>query len=132
MGQFPASILKDCHSEPNRVFRFATPGGDPRETWTADEVQIGANLFRKRIDFGLLPNDDEKTVAHGIADLDVAEGAITIIEGTVSDGTDVTPIELTPNVTAIELDATNIGITTDDDLSSLTAVIFLTYQKDAS
>lgn len=130
MDVFPEKIFQSAHREDTKVFRLSAV--NPAERLTADEQQVGPNLYRRRIDFGLLPDTTEKTVAHGIEDLDVSEGAPVIIEGTISDGSDVWPLEMHANVTAVVLDATNIGITTDADLESLTAVIFITYSKSAA
>lgn len=92
----------------------------------------GKQVYQKTVDFGGLPNDAEKTVAHGIVGLD------TVIDfwGEASNGTSVwiplpytSPGGLTFQIRA-ENDATNIIVRPGSDRTSLTESHFtLLYTK---
>ena len=104
--------------------------------WDTTEVEThlvcpftGKKIYRKAVDLGLLPNSATKNVAHGIAGLNVAEGAWLLIQGCISDGTNVDNVLLCANVTALDVDATNIDITTSADLSSYRGLVVLEYTK---
>lgn len=113
---------------------FALRQGGP--AWSTSEVKTelldpfnGKPIYRKAVDFGLLPNTGAGTKAHGISNLNVAEGAFLRIEGIVSDGTDVEDLRLAAGVSVFGVDATNINITTTADLSSSRGLVLLEYTK---
>lgn len=89
----------------------------------------GKTIYRKAINFGALPNTTTKSVAHGIANLNLADGAYLKVEGMVTTGSAATPIGLTANLTAFSIDATNIDVTTGADLTGSALVVFLEYTK---
>lgn len=89
----------------------------------------GKRIYQKAVDLGLLPNSATKNVAHGISNLNVAEGAWLHITGCVSDGTNVDNILLCANLTALDVDVTNIDVTTGADLSSYRGLVVLEYTK---
>src|SRR5690606_42138115 len=131
---FPSKILADIHDEANDALRVELV--NPAAEWSTTEVDTGrkdanGNTIYRKVVSGLLPNSTSGTIAHGITNLNVAEGAHLLITGTVSDGTDVEPIGLAANVTAVGIDTTNVNVTTGADLSSATGVICLEYTKTA-
>lgn len=110
-----------------------TQGGVQLDT-TERETQMtcpltGKKIFRKTIDIGLLVDTGADTTAHSIANLNVAEGAYMKIEGTVSDGTTVENLMQCIYATSVEVNATNVVITSSDDLSSHYAIVWLEYTK---
>lgn len=108
---------------------------DTAEVPTAFTDAAGKQIFRKKIDFGALPNATTKNVAHGISNLNVAKDAHFRITGTVSDATDVQDIGVyfaaTAGFTVFKVNATNVVATSTGDLSGVNAVVFLEYTKTA-
>jgi hypothetical protein len=103
---------------------------DTRETKTEFLCPFtGKPIYRKAVDFGLLPNTGAGTKAHGITGLNVAEGAYLRLDGQVSDGTTVEDLKLAANVSIFSIDAANVNITTGADLSSSRGLIFIEYTK---
>jgi hypothetical protein len=89
----------------------------------------GKQLYRKLIDCGLLADTGADTTAHGIANLNVAEGAYMKIDGVVSDGTTVENVLQCTSVTLVEVNATNVVVTSSADLTSHRCLVWLEYSK---
>lgn len=92
-----------------------------------------ATVYEKTVAFGALPNTTTATAAHGITDLDVTE--LIEILAWASDGSRVInlPFYDGTGLITIEVDATNVSITTDFDATGFTACdVFLRYTKAAS
>lgn len=109
--------------------QYGLDPADENEILTCLVDAAGKPIYRKKIDFGLLPATSTKNVAHGITGLNVAEGAHFRIWGVTSDGTDVGPLAFATGVTDVKVDATNVKITTSSDQSSVYALVFLEYTK---
>ena len=97
---------------------------------TGTATNVRRQVYRKMIDFGALPNTALKSVAHGI---DITSGfSFTRIYGAASDQAALTFIPI-PNANTdiqINVDATNINITTSGNLSSYTITyIVIEYLK---
>lgn len=110
-------------------------GGDPIiMDYSINEVNTGAKwidgsvIYKKTINFGSLPNNTSKQVAHNIASLD----RIIKIDGIMNDSNDshfwTIPYVAVNN---IEVFSGNIQITTTLDLTSYTAYITLYYTKSS-
>lgn len=103
--------------------------------YSTDEQLIGEwvngeNLYQKTVNFGNLPNNTSKTVAHGITNLD----RIISAEGFAKTSLNQTPIPFVNNGTvgsqvALIVDNTNITLRTSEDRSQYTAYITLRYTK---
>jgi len=105
-------------------------GWDTRERATGFKNPTdGKVIYRKKFEIAALPDTTTLNTAHGIADLNVAELGHFRIWGVVQDDTNVTPFEYITNITDFTVDATNIDITTDADLSGSAAVVYLEYTK---
>lgn len=91
------------------------------ETLTGGTWIDGKPIYKKTINFGQLPNNTQKRVAHGILNL----GEVIILSATTSNGTywlnlpHVNPNSIGQSI-AIEADASNINITTGSDRRNYT------------
>lgn len=88
----------------------------------------GKPLYQKCINFGNLPNNGERSVAHGIANVD----NIFIAGGFVTTGTAFYNLEHATDSSydwSSRVDGTNATITTYTDRSNLTAIIVVQYTK---
>lgn len=110
-------------------------GGDPIiMDYSTSEVNTGMKwidgsvIYKKTINFGSLPNNTSKQVAHNIVSLD----RIIKIDGIMNDSSD-THFWTIPYVSVnnIEVFSGNIQITTTLDLTSYTAYITLYYTKSS-
>lgn len=109
--------------------------------WQTHEIETelvcpltGKKIYRKCIDCGLGADGSgsaaANTTAHGITGLNVAEGAYMRIWGVVSDATTVEPLSQATFVTLVEVNATNIVITSDgEDHTGHRFIAFLEYTK---
>ena len=115
-------------------------GGDPIiMDYSTSEVNTGAKwingsaIYKKTVNFGALPNNANKDVAHGISNLSY----VIDITGTVTttDGYFL-PINM-PMTTSLDaqircvVDSANIRITTGSDRSTNTAYVTLYYTKSS-
>lgn len=107
---------------------------DSKLNYSENEVLIGKwidgkDLYRSVIDFGALPNNTTKTIAHGIANIDT----ITRLTAIATTGATFYPIPFVYDTTAknIGIYATlnNISIYTGNDRSSYNGFIILEYTK---
>lgn len=81
----------------------------------------GKPVYAKAVDFGALPNNTSKSVAHGITEL----ATVLYANGSLGYGT----LLGASNVTGINIDATNITITTKADLTGNVSYVMLKYCK---
>ena len=91
----------------------------------------GKPIYKKTIDFGSLPNNSTKNVAHGISNL----GDLIDIRGTTktSWGTYQLPLVFPGSdvnyITNVSVNATNISMSNSADRSGFTAYVTLWYTK---
>ena len=91
----------------------------------------GKKIYKKTIDFGSLPNNSTKNVAHGINNL----GDVIDIRGTAkaSWGTYQLPLVFSGSdvnyITNVSVNATNISMSNSADRSGFTAYATLWYTK---
>lgn len=106
------------------------------QTWfTPGNANINRLTYRKVIDFGTLPNTATKSVAHGITT--TGNTVFTRIYGTATDPgassiTAAIPLPyVDPNTAAngiqLDIDATNVNVTTAADYTAYSAYIVLEY-----
>lgn len=96
------------------------------QVWTGRRYG-STDIDQKAIAFGALPNATTKSVAHGISSLDLSKPIrVHVFE---LGATAVTPIPATigGSVKEVSVDATNVNIFSDLDLSSLTALVVLEF-----
>lgn len=113
---------------------FATLGGNYSTTEQATNYTWidGSMIYKKTINFGVLPSSTSKSVAHGITNLsDIIE-----MEGTTSNGT--TTLQLpyaapsSSDCIALYVNATNVNIATGTNRSAFTKTyVTLYYTKSA-
>ena len=114
-----------------RLYYPGTGNGTPWE-WVDPPMALGVEyrtteryqgkpVYVKLVNFGVLPNNTSKSVAHGITGLATA----LYVNGTIGYGT----LLAYPNVSGITLDNTNITITTTADLSGFVSNVMLKYYK---
>lgn len=108
---------------------------DPALSSTSAQTPQNRPVFRKVINFGALPNTGTTNVAHGLTPL--ASWTFTRIYGAASDTAGMAYIPLpfsSPTLAEnvkVEVDATNVSITTGDDKSAFTtSYIILEYIKE--
>jgi len=107
-----------------------------RETTEQDSgfLEINNTAVREiTVAFGALPNNTTTNVAHGITGLVLTE--MVEVRGWCSNGTTVRPLPWTDgtNAIAIEVNATNVSITTNFDASGYTSCdVFLRYTRGNS
>lgn len=89
----------------------------------------GKPLYRKCVDFGALPDTAKKDVAHSISTLNVAAGAFLQFWCFATDGTNFYDAKCHANVTICTIEATNVSITADADLSGLDGFFLVEYTK---
>lgn len=105
------------------------------ESVTGDTWIDGKPIYRKVIEFGSLPNNVDKTVAHNISDLDTVVKMECLAEGVISDIKQCYPMPTTSvsNITSqiqCYLSGANIDIRTGSSVwTSLNAIIILEYTK---
>lgn len=89
------------------------------------------NVWRKVINFGSLPNSTTKSVAHGITWTAAQQIIFTHIYATATDQTNFSAISVPDGADpSIEVDATNVNITTSSDLTAYTeCYVVLEYLK---
>lgn len=91
---------------------------DPTLNSTTDKAPAPRQVYRKVINFGSLPNTATKSVAHN---LDIQDSwSFTRIYGTASDPVAHTYIETGKAGIDIDVDGTNVNITTGSDLTAYT------------
>lgn len=93
----------------------------------------GSPVYEKTINFGALPNNTEKSVAHSISNVD----KIWVSDGFVFTSSNVFyglvhAAETTQFVWDTHVDRTNVTIETYSDRSALSAYITVRYTKSAS
>ena len=104
--------------------------------YSTEEQQVGVwtdgkPLYQKTIDFGALPNNATKSVAHGISNIN----HVVMIEGYATNETQFFPMPFTNNETAgsqvcVYVSKTNVSIRTSVDRSAYTkCFITLQYTK---
>ena len=113
---------------------FVQPGVNSSTTATVSPSR--RPVFRKVIDFGALPNNTTKSVAHGIS----FSAGYTLVDCTCT-ATDPAALKYIPipyasatsaNVVELDIDGTNINITTGKDMTSYTRVyITVEYLKQS-
>lgn len=105
-------------------------------TYSTSEQRVGTwvdgkPIYKKTIDFGSLPNNSTKNVAHGISNL----GDVIDIRGTAkaSWGTYQLPLVFSGSdvnyITNVSVNATNISMSNSADRSGFTAYVTLYYTK---
>lgn len=111
-----------------------------RSTYSTAEKEVGtwidgSTIYQKTIDFGALPNNTSKTVAHNISNMNYA----VKIEGVaVAAGNRTFPLPTPPmadsNVSGIRVEVNTSGVTirTDTDRTSFTGYITIWYVKVAA
>lgn len=114
-----------------------TPSGVPAVHYSTDEHVVGtwtdgSTLYEKVIDFGSLPNNTEKSVAHGISNAN----KIWIADGYVTTGSAFYELDHSTNTFAnnwsSNVDTTNVTIETYTNRSALSAIVILRYTKSTS
>lgn len=113
---------------------IAVYGGDPLiMDYSTSEVNTGmkwidgGDIYKKTIDFGALPSNTLKSVAHGIVNLG---NFVRDVEAFMVRGKHVWSIPYV-TVTNVEADDTNVTITDITDLSAYNAYVTLYYTKSA-
>lgn len=107
-----------------------------QDVYSTDEIEIGTwidgkPIYRKVIDFGVLPNNTSKYVPHNISNLD----KVINIGGYIVKGNEYNPLPLmyrgsdSSYNTAIYVTATNIAMNNEKDRSGYSAVVILEYTK---
>lgn len=99
------------------------------ETYTGRVWIDGKPIYRKIIDFGALPNNTEKDVAHNISsisDIVKIEGVCRAIEDDINVYGSLSSTAL---ITLLGADETNVIIISNEDRSSYTAFVILEYTK---
>lgn len=105
------------------------------ESVTGDIWIDGKPIYRKVIEFGSLPNNTDKTVAHNISDLDTVVKMECLAEGVISGIKQCYPMPTTSvsNTTSqiqCYLSGANIDIRTGSNVwTSLNAIIIMEYTK---
>lgn len=112
--------------------RLADPSSNvAAEYWTGRYVN-GRKRWAKTIDFGALPNTTFKNVAHSISSLELGDAWYPHIFATASDGTTVYVLPLittTGVVGSFTINATNVNIITNTNLSSYSTHVIIEYCK---
>ena len=106
---------------------------DTKHTYSTEEQVIGtwvdgSTVYEKTVNFGSLPNNTTKQVAHGIANVN----KIWIFDGFVTSGTTQYQLDHAAYgiyCWTINVDSTNIEIETESDRSALSAYVTLRYTK---
>ena len=94
------------------------------EWWTGKQ-RGGSNIYTKIIDFGALPNNTSKSVAHGISSPNLAyDDAPIIVEASLTNGN-----KLETLISAVSWDGTNVTITTTADQSAISAYLRVEYTR---
>lgn len=118
---------------------IAVYGGDPIILdYSTNEVDTGAKwidgsaIYKKTINFGALPNNTTKTVAHGLSNL----GRIVKVEQSITNGGTGALILSSGSQSGIDefniyVTATSIGIWCSTDRTSCDAYITLYYTKSS-
>lgn len=116
----------------------AVYGGDPIiMDYSTAEINTGAKwidgsaIYKKTIDFGALPNNTSKNVAHGISNLN----KVIEMKGYTSNGTTFIPLPMTSTTgapTAMNVDATNIIYTTSSDRTAYSETYVTLYYTKSS
>lgn len=115
-----------------------TPQGVPAVHYSTDEQVVGtwadgSTLYEKTINFGALPNNTEKSVAHSISNVDkiwVSDGFVFTSSNTFYGLVHAT-VEL-PFVWDTHVDRTNVTIETYNDRSTLSAYVTIRYTKTST
>ena len=93
----------------------------------------GKPLYQKTIDFGALPNADQKAVAHNISNIDNIVNLFGVANNTNSNLNDFAlpyiDTNSLQNGIGLYINSTNITIRTGSDRSGLTAFIIIQYTK---
>lgn len=103
--------------------------------FTEDNPQQFRNVYRVTVDFGNLPNNTTKSVAHGIDFND--QFVATRIYGTATDQGNLSYLPIpyssaTANkIIELSVDGTNVNITTGIDRTSYNAIIVIEYLKNS-
>ena len=96
-----------------------------------DGSKVRQDIRTRRVEFGALPNNTTKSVAHGISGSDVTK--VVGVRGISTDGTTILPLPYADSAAfaaQVELNvtATNVVIITAADLSAFaTTTIFIDY-----
>lgn len=106
-------------------------------SYSTSEVNTGAKwidgkpIYRKVVDFGYLPNNVSKTVAHGISGISSVIQTYGIIRNTRLDYWLPLPFssKTSTNVVGLSIVGSNIQITTGADRTEETAIVILEYTK---
>lgn len=119
---------------------FIAVYGNDQDSYSTNEMETnakwidGKTIYKKTIDFGYLPNNDSKSVSHGIANLD----KVIKVEETIDNGTSyphgfVLISSAPASATGWNLygNDTQITISTSADRSTVYAYITLYYTKSA-
>ncbi|MCC7147139.1 MAG: hypothetical protein IT443_11895 [Phycisphaeraceae bacterium] len=126
-------LTADAASSPGLKWATLPPGMLDRslvEQASGFTDRNGADVYEITVDFGALPDTTSDTTPHGITGLNVS--ALVEIVAWASDGTTVLPLPWTDgtDALAIEVDATNITVTSNFDASAFTLCeVFLRYTK---
>lgn len=118
---------------------IAVYGGDPIILdYSTNEVNTGAKwidgsaIYKKTINFGALPNNTSKTVAHSISSL----GRVVKVEQSITNGGTGALVLSSGNQSGIDefnlyVTGTNVGIWCSTDRSNCDAYITLYYTKSS-
>ncbi len=122
------SVKAPLHAEKQKTYGGVQWDTVERETKLVCPLS-GKKIYRKGVDLGLLANAGADTTAHGITGIGVAEGRYFRVRGFISDGTTMEDLVGAVGVTSVEVNATNIVVTSSTDLSSHRAFVLLEYTK---
>jgi len=101
---------------------------DPALTSASSVTPTFRNVFRKVVNFGALPNNTGKSVAHGITT--TVNTSFTRMYGVATDPTGFSALAIPNSDITLELDGTNVTITTTADLTAYTTTyVVLEYIK---
>jgi len=121
-----------CYSSVESLWYPVQPRWDTSEYWTGRYGSNGTKLYRKCFDLGALPNNTTATTAHSITSLDISEHVET--ELSFQDGSKLYGGEAAfvtgGAILEIWLDTTNINVKDNANLSTYSAKLAVTYERD--
>jgi hypothetical protein len=121
--------LDDISSRISNIADYSTSETNTGMTWID-----GKQIYRKVVNFGVLPNSGTKTVAHGISNLGTVINLYGHIKSTNAGVTTYLPISVSSPFgvqycMSTSVDNTNVSIYTGTDRTTHSAVIVIEYTK---
>lgn len=95
------------------------------EAYTGSNWVDGKKIYKKTIDLGAMPNADNKSVAHGVSNINT----VVKIEGVMVQGANAWAIPYT-GVSILSVEGSNVMIRTTSDYHSFNAYVTIYYTKN--